>query len=245
MKFALLIALMTSFAQAGPNEDKGLKIAQDTESANNGFIGDEADMEMTLIDAHERSIVRRMSSKSKEVNNDGDKSIITFQWPADVKGTKMLTWSHKKSDDDQWLYLPALKRVKRISSSSKNGSFMGSEFSYEDLGSQEVEKYSHKWLKDDKVGERTVWVLERVPVDKDSGYSKLITYMDQEYMNPLKIEYFDRKGELLKTAIFSNYKKYGKVWRANRIDMSNHQTNKKSSIVWNDRKMGTSYSEND
>ncbi len=150
----------------------------------------------------------------------------------------MLTWSHKVGSDDQWLYLPALKRVKRISSSSRTGSFMGSEFSYEDLGSDEIEKYTYKFLNDGTVEERPVWVIQRIPVDKKSGYSKQIVYSDKTYKNPLKIEYFDRKGELLKTSTFSLYKKYKNFWRPGRIRMINHQTKKESVLDWENRKLG-------
>lgn len=218
--------------------EKGLEIAKKSDAANSGFKGETSTMEMTLINAHGDQIVRRMLSRIRETANDGDQSIITFEWPADVKGTRMLTWTHKTTDDDQWLYLPSLKRVKRISSSSKTGSFMGSEFSYEDLGSQEVEKFTYKYEKDEVLNGRPQWLIERVPVDADSGYSKQLLWMDQQYMNPVQIQYFDRKGELLKTAKFENYKQYGNLWRVGKIDMTNHQTQKRSVLTWQERKLG-------
>jgi hypothetical protein len=157
----------------------------------------------------------------------------------------MLTWTHKKGSDDQWLYLPALKRVKRITSRNKSGSFMGSEFAYEDLGSQEIEKYSHKFVAEESLNGRKTWKLERVPTDKKSGYSKLVTWIDQKYMNAVKVDYYDRRGSLLKTATFSNWKKFGKYWRAAKIEMINKQTRKKSLLVWSNRKLGQSYDDDD
>jgi len=134
MKLTLLLAswcILNSHATfALTPEERGLEIAKKMEKVNSGFIGEVAEMTMTLIDAYNTEILRKMEGKIKEVKDDGDKSIITFLQPNDVKGTKMLTWSHKTENDDQWLYLPSMKRVKRISSNSKTSSFMGSEFSY-------------------------------------------------------------------------------------------------------------------
>ena len=224
-------------------EEKGLRIAQEADTANSGFQGETSEMNMILINAHGDRIERKMTSQAMEIKNDGDKSIVTFLWPADVKGTKMLTWSHKTKDDDQWLYLPAQKRIRRISSRNKSGSFMASEFSYEDLGSQEPEKYTYKYLRDEKISGRDTWVSERYPTDKKSGYSKQITWTDKEYMNAVKVDYFDRRGDLLKTAIFTGYKKNGKWWRAQEIKMLNHQTKKSSILSWKKRKLSVKFSD--
>jgi len=240
-----LLGAGLSIAAAGPAEDKGWEIAKKVEKANDGFQGETSTLEMTLINAHGDKTTRKMTSMVREKSGDGDLSRIEFRWPADVKGTRMLTWSHKKDNDDQWLYLPAIKRVKRISSRNKSGSFMGSEFSYEDLGSQEPEKFKHKFLGDETLSGRKVWKTQRIPTDKRSGYSKQIVWIDKQFMNAVKIQYYDRKGELLKTGTFSGYEKKGSWYRVGRIDMVNHQTRKKSSIVWKDRKLGVDIDEDE
>ncbi|PCI36744.1 MAG: outer membrane lipoprotein-sorting protein [Elusimicrobia bacterium] len=214
----------------------GQAIAELGDRWNIGYRGESADMEMTLTNAHGDEVKRKMISKILEVKGDGDKSIIEFQWPADVKGTRMLTWTHKKKDDDQWLYLPAIKRVKRISSRNKSGAFMGSEFAYEDLGSQEPEKFTHKFIKETTNEERPAWLIERVPTYR-SGYTKQRLWVDRVYLWPTKVEYFDRKGELLKTSHFTNFENYGKYWRAGAINIENHQTRKKSTLTWSKRKI--------
>lgn len=236
---------LAGFAHAETAAQKGLRISTKVEKHNNGYKGESSEMVMVLTNAHGDTTQRKMSSLVMETKNDGDKSKIEFQWPADVKGTRMLTWSHKKGDDDQWLFLPSIKRVKRISSRNKSGSFMGSEFSYEDLGSQEVEKFTYKFLADEKVSGRDTWKIERIPTDKRSGYSKQIAWTDKSYMNPVKVEYYDRKGKLLKTAVFNNYKKYGKYWRVGEISMTNHQTRKKTTLTWKKRTLGKSFDEED
>jgi outer membrane lipoprotein-sorting protein len=238
----LLILMFTFFSFVAFPEMTGLKIATDMKIANEGFIGEEATMKMILIDSHGTQIERILTGKVKEVLKDGTKSLSTFLNPMDVNGTKMLTWSHKKEDDDQWLYLPSLRRVKRINSSNKSASFMGSEFSYEDLGSQEVEKYTYKFIQEEK----EQWVIERYPL-KESGYKKQNVIISKKYMNPLQIDYFDRRGELLKQAFFSNYQQYTvnnkKLWRSNKIQMKNVQTHKESIFSWDERKLGIKFSD--
>jgi hypothetical protein len=250
MALNLLLLLLAgnpvSTSRPTPQGDlqRGLEIAQLVENANNGFIGERSEMEMILINAHGDRTVRKLTSEVRETEKDGDLSRSTFLWPADVKGTQVLTWSHKQGDDDQWLFLPSMKRVKRISSSNKSGAFMGSEFAFEDLGSQELEKYTYALVEESERDGRPCWLLERVPTSPRSGYSRERVWMDREYMNPLRIEYFDRKGELLKVAQFSEYTAYGKLMRAGRIDMENVQTGKKSVISWSKRELGVALEEN-
>ncbi len=234
--------LFLSFA-SGASADaasEGLAIAKKNAKANDGYIGESSTMEMILYNAQGAKNSRKMKSRVKETKKDGDKSIVTFLSPADVKGTKLLTWTKKRGDDKQWMYLPAFKRTKRIAARNKSGSFMGSEFAYEDLGSQEVEKYKFKLLSEEKFGGRAVWKMERIPKDKRSGYSKQIMWIDKAYHGPLQIDYYDRKGAKLKTAKFTNYKKFGKHWRVGKIDISNHQTRKRSVISWSKRTLGKS-----
>lgn len=225
-------------ALADDAASKGLAVAHKADLANQGFVGEKAAVTLELVNAHGDVTKRKMAMEIAEGTDDGDKSRSTFEWPADVKGTKLLTWTHKKSDDDRWLYLPAVKRVKRISSNNKSGSFMGSEFAYEDLSSQEVEKFTYKLVDEPKQDGRDTWRLERYPVEKESGYARQVVWMDKEYLGPLRIDYYDRKNELLKTATFGSYKKMGKYWRFGVIKMDNVQTKKKSVLTWDDRQLG-------
>ena len=222
---------------------RGLEIAQLSEQANDGFVGEYSAMEMVLINAHGDKTTRKLTTDTAETDGDGDKSVSTFEWPADVKGTKMLTWTHKSEDDDQWLYLPSLKRVKRISSKNKSGSFMGSEFAYEDLGSQEVEKYSYLYLRDEAMEGRDCYVMERNPVSKKSGYSKQVVWMAKDILNPVRIDYYDRKGELLKVGVFRDYREMDGFWRVHEIEMKNVQTLKSSVITWSEREIGKVFDE--
>jgi len=144
-----------------------------------------------------------------------------------------LSYTHSLEPDDQWLYLPALKRVKRISSANKSGPFVGSEFAYEDLSSQEVDKYTYKWLRDEKLDDSQNFVIERYPAYEESGYTRQIVWMDKEIYQPNKIEYYDRKDALLKTLTINNYEQYlGEYWRPHTMLMVNHQTGKETELIW-------------
>nr|CRH07048.1 conserved exported protein of unknown function [Candidatus Magnetococcus massalia] len=232
-----LPALAPLDLRAETAEEKGLALVQEADRRDAGYQDLTADMVMTLTNRHGETSVRNLRIRMKEVEGDGDKSLSIFDQPRDVKGTAMLTHSHPIKPDDQWMYLPALKRVKRISSRNKSGPFMGSEFAFEDLGSQEVEKYSYKYIRDEAVDGRDSYLIERRPAYKYSGYTRQEVWMDKERWQPNRVIYYDRKNALLKTQTFEGYKQYlNKFWRVDAMHMINHQTGKKTTLEWKDYK---------
>lgn len=245
----LLVILSTASlitqANATP-EEEGLRIAQEVDRRDSGFVDNTASMKMILRNRHGQESKRTIRTRTLEVTGDGDKSLIIFDTPRDIKGTAFLSYTHVKGQDDQWIYLPALKRVKRIASNNKSGPFMGSEFAYEDISSQEVEKYTYKYLKDDTLNGADCFVVERIPADKNSGYTKQIVWIDKAKYIPEKLEYYDRKGSLLKTLTFHDYKQYlDKFWRSDRMEMVNHQTGKSTTLLYSEYKFKTGLSEKD
>lgn len=235
MKRALLLSLLSLLPFEAFGDDRGLAVAREADRRDLGWATSTAEMEMVLRNRHGQESVRRMRLRFLEVPEDGDKSFSYFQEPADIKGTSLLTFSHKVDNDDQWLYLPALKRVKRISSADKSGAFMGSEFAYEDIGSQEVEKYTYKLAGEDDA----TFTLERVPVSKYSGYTKQVVILDKAEHRIQKIDFYDRKDSLLKTLIYEDYKRYlDKYWRPDLMTMTNHQTGKTTLLRWKDYRFG-------
>jgi outer membrane lipoprotein-sorting protein len=242
----IVAMLVPALAFAGPAEDKGLEIAKEADRRDQGFGDTTSKMVMTLRNKRGQESKRELDIRSLEVKGDGDKSLTVFHTPRDVRGTALLTFSHGVDPDDQWLYLPALRRVKRIASNNKSGPFMGSEFAYEDLSSQEVEKYTYKYLKDDKVGGVDCFLVEQYPVSKDSGYTRLQAWLDKDEYRVRKIDFYDRKGALLKTLTPSEYNKYlGKYWRAHKMNMVNHQTGKSTDLVWSEFKFKTGLKDDD
>ncbi len=242
----LLLALLPAIAVAGTAEEKGLAIAIEADKRDTGWQDQTASLEMVLRNRHGQESKRRIRSKTLEVDGDGDKSMSIFDSPRDIKGTAFLSYTHALKADEQWLYLPALKRVKRISSNNKSGPFMGSEFSYEDLSSQEVEKYTYKYLRTEKIDGREAFVIERKPAYKHSGYTRLITWLDTEMYQPLKIEFYDRKKALLKTLTYAGYQQYlGRYWRPTDMRVVNHQTKKSTDLHWSDYRFKNGLSQRD
>ncbi|NEW60908.1 outer membrane lipoprotein-sorting protein [Sulfurovum sp. bin170] len=216
---------------------ENLELAKKADIVTDGFESSIAQTEMTLINASGQKSVRELEMKTLE-GESADKTISTFLSPADVKGTKTLTHGHIDRDDDQWLYLPALKRVKRIASRNKSGSFMGSEFSYEDIGNQNYQKFTYEGEAEEvELDGVKCYKGARVPKDENSGYTKQITWIDKESLLIQQIEYYDRKKELLKTATFSEYKQIDGVWRMGKIRMKNHQNDKSTILIWKEDKI--------
>lgn len=245
MKF--LVVIISSLALSPVWANKAYQIAKDIEKANEGFIGDSSQMEMLLING-DKKIVRSMESKTAELSDTEARTMLEFLLPKDVKGTKLLTWSFDQDDDSQWIYLPAFRKVKRISSSSKTSSFMGSEFTYEDLRAASPEKYNFKFIKEEKVDGDTIWTYERTS-KKKSGYSKQVVKASKKYMAAIAVDYYDRSKQLLKKAVMSKFQQFsvGKksFWYPSQIKMTNLQTKKESILNWKNRKLGTKFNKRD
>ncbi len=214
-------------------EAMGLKISIEAKNRDTGWLDNTSNMQMILRNKQGQESIREIKTKTLELLDDGDKSLTIFDKPRDVKGTSFLSFSHTVGNDDQWLYLPALKRVKRISSRNKSGPFMGSEFSFEDLSSFEIPKYSYKYLGDETVNGLDSFKIEQYPVDENSGYTRRIAWIDKAEYRVLKVDFYDRKDSLLKTLAYNDYKQYlNKFWRADHALMTNHQNGKSTELRW-------------
>lgn len=242
---------LTSLAQAEKGvspeaSKKGLEIAKETVRRDEGWGDSQSTMTMILTNKRGDESRREMRLKSLEVLDDGDKSLTIFDQPRDVKGTAFLSFTHATVPDEQWLYLPALKRVKRISSSNKSGPFMGSEYAFEDLTSFEIEKYDYEYLRDEVYDGQDSYVVRNFPLYPKSGYTKREVWIDKAEYRVLKVDFYDRKGALLKTLKNEDYKQYlGKYWRAHKASMVNHQNGKRTDLVWSTYEFQTGLSDAD
>ncbi|PCI55851.1 MAG: outer membrane lipoprotein-sorting protein [Gammaproteobacteria bacterium] len=242
---SLTLVANVSFALTA-DEQKGLDISIEAKKRDLGWQDNTADMTMLLRNKQGQESIREIKMKSLEVQNDGDKSLTIFNKPRDVKGTAFLSFSHPVAADDQWLFLPALKRVKRISSRNKSGPFMGSEFAFEDLSSFEVEKYTYKFLAEEALNGIETFKVEQYPVDENSGYTRRIVWLDIQEYRVQKVDFYDRKDSLLKTLTFSGYKQYlAKYWRADKQEMINHQNGKSTELKWSNYDFKTGLSDSD
>ncbi|MEL6335073.1 MAG: outer membrane lipoprotein-sorting protein [Pseudomonadota bacterium] len=243
----LPLGLCLSAAKADPGT-KGFDVAARSDRSDVGFGDSRVALQMILTNAAGATAVRELEITTLERENEdvGDKSLVHFSEPRDIDGTALLSHAKILDADDQWLYLPALKRVKRISSSNKSGPFVGSEFAFEDITAQELNKFSYTWLQEEPCGALTCDVVERTPLYEGSGYTKQIAWYDQTDFQIRKVEYYDRKGALLKTQLFEDYRTYpGGVWRSHLFRMENHQTGKKTDLKFEDYRFGVGLDDGD
>ncbi|WOH38461.1 outer membrane lipoprotein-sorting protein [Thalassotalea fonticola] len=245
------LSIVTANAIAVPSqqvqaEKLGLEISEEAKSRDTGWADNTSDMLMLLRNKQGQESIREIKTKTLELLDDGDKSLTIFNKPRDVKGTSFLSFSHPVGNDDQWLYLPSLKRVKRISSRNKSGPFMGSEFSFEDLSSFEIEKYRYNYLGDENINGLESFMVEQFPVAENSGYTRRIVWLDKIEYRVQKIDFYDRKNSLLKTLSYSDYKQYlNKYWRADSALMINHQSGKSTELQWSNYAFKTGLVESD
>ena len=239
--------LISPATWADDAEDKGHAISARSDRSDNGFGDSLVNATMTLTNSNGDTSTREMVFKTLERASEdvGDKSLTVFETPRDVQGTALLSHAKILEPDDQWLFLPALKRVKRISSANKSGPFVGSEFAFEDFTSTELNKYSYRYVGEDTVGDMKVDVVERFPLYENSGYTRQISYIDQDVFQVRKLDFYDRKNVLLKTLTFGDYRQYGNIWRAHSLTMVNHLTNKSTTLTYGDYQFNTGLSDND
>ena len=243
---ALVLPIVPVFAQDAAT--KGFQVAAEADRSDRGFRDSRVELKMILKTRGGKTATRTLEIATLELPDEkvGDKSMILFSSPGDIAGTALLSHAQILKPDNQWLYLPALKRVKRISSKNKSGPFVGSEFAFEDITGQELNKYSYTWLGEEKCGSFTCDVVERKPRYDNSGYARQVGWVDQKYHQPRKLEYYDRRGALLKTQTFEDYKLYGgKFWRPQVQKMINHQTGKSTELRFGPFRFGTGLSDRD
>lgn len=173
-----------------------------------------------------------------------EKSIIFFDKPSDVKGTALLNWSYddEGKDDDQWLYLPALRKIKRIASSDKEKSFMGSDLTFDDMGDRNIMHDEYKLIGKEDFNGHSCFVVEMTPKDKKYMYSKKVKWIDDTEFVDYKIEFYNRKGRFLKRQLIE-WKQIDKIWVVTKISVKNDQTGHSTVISINDLKLNTGLKE--
>ena len=181
-------------------------------------------MEMTLIDRHGNQRVRKMKNYSMDKGED-TYSVIFFLSPADVRNTAFLTYDYHDSDkdDDQWLYLPALKKTKRIASSDKSSSFMGSDFTYSDMTSRNIDDYNYRIAKESSVRGHKVWVMESVPKTQktidETGYIKSYMFVRQDNFVVVRALHILKENGRKKYLDVKKLEQIDGIWVATEIEM--------------------------
>jgi hypothetical protein len=235
MKNILLLTIFLSFNSYALTDLTGLEIMQKVEDRDDGnsMI---STLNMTLIDKHGKKRVREMLSYSKDIDKETKYTAMFFLNPSDVKNTAFLTFDYRDCDkeDDQWMYLSALKKTKRIPASDKDSSFMGSDFSYADLTDRMTEKYSYKILKESvikrKTGKVPVWVIESIPKTQKtidmSGYKKAILYVRKDNFVIVRGKLIPKKIGITKYLDVRKLEKIDGIWVATQTSMITKQGKK-------------------
>lgn len=189
-----------------------------------------ASMVMTLTNKRGRTRVRTIKSISKEYGDD-TKSVMLFEKPADVKGTGFLAWEYEQSDrdDDRWLYMPALRKVRRISGSSENDYFMGSDFTYDDMGDRAVDEDVHTLLGEEELDGHLCWKVRSQPVESESPYSYKELWVRQDIHMVVQVRYYDTLG-LMKIFTVSDIAEIDGIWTGQLMEMKNLRENHHTSL---------------
>lgn len=229
-------------------QKRGREIASTVDQNDAGFTDYVVDGKMKVLRQGSNPATREFEMNTFEVRNGGDKRLVVFSQPRDLAGFVSLTHTHTDAPDDQWIYLPAIKRSKRLAARDKTGSFAGSEFSYEDIATWELANYDYEFIRDEPCGEpkTTCHTIANLPRYEYSGYSKLVETIDPRIWQPVRIVYSDREGRELKRLEFHDYQKYeGKYWRPGRIVMTNVADGSVSEIQWNNYRFKSGLRESD
>lgn len=195
---------------------------------------------MTLIDSKGKERVRSIK-QILGTYGSVDKKLMVFQSPADVRGTSFMNWSYAEAgrSDDQWIYLPALKRVKRISSEGRGDYFMGSDFTYDDLGDRHPSADTHTLTGSETIDGDPCWVVESVPKSPTDLYSRTVTWVSKEKSVGLKRDYYDKRGTLLKTLRVSSVELISGVWIIKKTEMRNVQKGTSTRMEFTDVRINT------
>lgn len=206
----------------------------------------QVDLTMKLVSSKGRERVRTINRKTMTDNADNVSSLIRFLSPMDIKGTGFLSIEYTDRDEDQWLYLPALNKTRRISAADQSDNFMGSDFTYEDIGTEDIDNFEYTILGKEEIDNATCYKIEAKPNNEktadESGYVKRIIYVDQTNYMIRRVIYFNKKNE--KSKILNNYEieliEDANKWRTHKSVMENLETNNKTILIYNNYRIDKS-----
>lgn len=224
---ALLIAAATIL-----NAQTGRDIAQRVKDRPDGDTR-YAEMQIILIKKNGDQRERKMVSWAMDEGKD-TKKIMFFTYPGDVKGTGFLTWDYDETgkDDDKWLYLPAMKKTRRISgASSKTDYFMGTDFTYDDMGGRNVDEDTHTLLREEMRDGHQCWVVESVPVDTREIYSRKVSWIRQDCDVAVYVEFYDKLSKLHRVMTVLDLQQVEGFWTIMKMEMKNVQNGHSTQIV--------------
>ena len=244
--FVLFVILFSLADLICANELTGTQIMEKVYGRENG---NDSSAKTTFNIIYSTGKEKTRNTKHIWIDLDGkdgfsEKAMFFFLSPPDIKDTAFLSWNYEKhdKDDDQWVYLPALRKTRRIASSSKHDSFFGTEFSYADLNTREIDEDTHTFLRKELFQDIKCYIIESIPKDKKDAYSKIVSSVDPKRWIFLKVEYYNRKGERLKTQL-PKWELIQDIWTATNLVMENHLNGNKTVVEIKDVQYNTGLKE--
>ncbi|UCD57806.1 MAG: outer membrane lipoprotein-sorting protein [Candidatus Hydrogenedentota bacterium] len=247
---AILLAALFSAGSttARSQELTGRQIMERDEKQNKGE--DEYNkMSWKLINKRGQERNRRVEYYRRTDENDNDKVLIRFLEPADVKGVGLLTIEHTDRDDDQWLYLPALRKVRRISASDQTDNFMGTDFTYEDIRSEKLDEHRYNLIGSEVIDGHDCYLIEALPATekqkKESGYSRRELWVRKDIFLRVQAKYYDKKGEYVKIGSRRDIvEAVPNIYRPNYMEMKNLKTGHTTQLRFDERRINSGIDDN-
>lgn len=244
----LLLAVLVAAPALADDEARGREIAERAWEAGRGYGDLSARATMEIFTRSGQSAQREMRILILELPGEAGRALTVVDAPRDVRGTALLTHTHDNGEQEQWLFLPATSRTRRISSESRGGSFMGSEFSFDDFSAQTPSRYRFRHLRDEPLDGVDCHVLHREEIDGPPGHQ--VVWLDTEHLLVQRVEYFDARGDITRVLTVTDHREYplddGTLHRRpHRLRMENQRTGAATELSWDDVELGTGLSESD
>ncbi len=236
LKVTLVLPMTCVLGLAHADVDRGRAVAAAEYAASHGYGDFVVALQMDLVSTNGKTQTRKLRLNQMETPTHQVKTLVIFDLPKAIADTALLTWSNVATDDDQWLFLPAIKRVKKIASKDRSGPFVGSTFAYEDLADYAINEFTYTWVREETCEMLTCDVIERRPKDPFSGYLRQLVWIDNADHRIRRVEYFDRRNGLLKTLESTDFARYPVAGRTfvqpHQMTMKNVQTGRSTVLRW-------------
>lgn len=247
MRGILVLMCMVALGSVQADAVRGRAVAEAEYAASHGYVDLDVELEMELRSASGKTAVRKLRLRQMETAGSQVKTLVVFELPRAIADTALLTWSNRDADDDQWLFLPSIKRVKKIASKDRSGPFVGSTFAYEDLADYAVDEFEYDWVRQAACAQLLCDVVERKRKDPYSGYARELVYIDATDHRIRHIEYFDRDDKPLKSleaSAFAEYQTSGRRFvQPHLLTMTNVQTGRSTVLRWSPYRYGAGLNE--
>ncbi len=233
----MIITLIATAALAVSPQERGLEIARAADAADSGWLTEVVSATLTIAQPSGKS--RQRGFRLTLVEAPEERSLIEILQPARQRGLKVLTVTAADGAETVWVHFPRHARTSRIVGRKRTGRFLGSELTYEDLGSRKSKHYTHRWLRDEACGKATCHVVETRPKDPDTGYSRIVLWRQTGSYRLVKVAWFGRDGDsLVKEGAFSGFEKHGRYERPNTYVIKNAQSGRQTTLSFKNRALG-------